>query len=56
MRVPIIRPSIAVKPIDDVWLLRPTIAHMLAPLPRWATMTRPSSFVVCCGSTRAMYS
>ena len=47
VRVPIIRPSMAVKPIDVARLCRFVIAHMLALLPRWATMTRPSALGVC---------
>ena len=40
-RVPIGRPSTAVKPIVLATLRPPTIAHMLLPLPRCATTVRP---------------
>jgi hypothetical protein len=39
-RVPIIRPSTAVKPIVFATLRPSFTAHMLAPLPRWAKTTR----------------
>ena len=40
-RVPIASPSSAVKPMVLSTLFPPLIAHIEAPLPRWATMTRP---------------
>ena len=43
-RVPIGRPSRAVKPIVLSILFPETSAHMEAPLPRWATRTRPWQF------------
>ena len=42
MRVPIISPSTAVKPIVLATLRPSRIAHRLAPLPRWATIRRAS--------------
>jgi hypothetical protein len=42
-RVPIGKPSRAVKPIEVATLRRPRSAHMLAPPPRWAITTRPSA-------------
>ena len=57
MRVPIGRPSTAVKPMVLATLLPPSIAHMLAPLPRCSTTVRPAAAVASyCGSTEAMYS
>ena len=54
-REPIMSPSIAVSPMVVAKLLRPRIAHRLAPLPRWATMTRPSALApATCGRTLAM--
>ncbi len=51
------RPSSAVKPSVLSTLLPSFIAQRLAPLPRWATMTRPVGDVRRdCGSTEAMYS
>ena len=41
MRVPIIRPSTAVKPIVDATLRPSRSAHIEAPLPRWAITTAP---------------
>ena len=38
---PIASPSSAVKPIVLSTLFPPLMAHMEAPLPRWATITRP---------------
>ena len=56
-RVPIGRPSTAVKPIVLATLRPPTMAHMLLPLPRWATTVRPdAAFASNCASTLAMYS
>ena len=56
-RVPMHSPSTAVKLIVVSTLLRPFIAHMLAPLPRWATITRPSAMSgATSGRTEAMYS
>src|ERR1019366_1903775 len=52
------RPSSAVKPMVVATLLRRCIAHVLAPLPRWATTTRPSASAGprMSGRTLAMYS
>lgn len=51
-RVPIIRPSSAVKPIDVATLRPPCSAHRLAPLPRCASSTRSSSRIsVSCSTT-----
>ncbi len=56
-RVPIGRPSTAVKPIVLAMLRPPCIAHMLAPLPRCAATTRaPASAGSHSGSVAAMYS
>src|SRR5437764_565749 len=41
-RVPIGRPSTAVKPMVVATLWPPRRAHRLAPLPRWAPTVRPS--------------
>ena len=41
VRVPIISPSIAEKPMVVATLRSPRIAHRLAPLPRCATTQRP---------------
>ena len=50
-------PSRAVNPIVESMLLRAFIAHRLAPLPRWATITRPSAMAGATrGNTDAMYS
>src|SRR5205823_4337378 len=44
-RAPILqRPSTAVKPKPLSTLFPPRNAQTLAPLPRWATITRPSAF------------
>src|ERR1700731_16066 len=48
-RVPITRPSSGVKLMVVATLRRRCIAHMLAPLPRWATTTRPSAATVPIG-------
>ena len=51
------RPSSAVKPSVLSTLLPFFIAHRLAPLPRCATITRPSAISgATSGSTEAMYS
>ncbi len=56
-RVPMQRPSSAVKPSVLSTLLPSFSAHRLAPLPRCATMTRPSAISgATSGSTEAMYS
>ena len=57
VRVPIMMPSTAVKPML-VSRDRPSCsAHMLAPLPRCSTIVRPAAArAECCGSTEAMYS
>ena len=58
-RVPMHSPSSAVKPIVQVDApARSLIAHMLAPLPRCATMTRPLGYrpARSLGNTEAMYS
>ena len=56
-RVPMHKPSSAVKPSVLSRLLPFFIAHMLAPLPRCATMTRPWAISGATdGSTDAMYS
>ena len=56
-RVPIGRPSRAVKPIVLSTLFPETMAHMEAPLPRWATRTRPVAISgATFGSLSAMYS
>ncbi len=56
-RVPIGRPSTAVKPIVVATLCPPEIAHMLAPLPRWKTTVRPEAArASSAGSTEATYS
>ena len=56
-RVPIGRPSTAVKPIVLATLRPADSAHMLAPLPRWQTTVRPSAAAASsCGSIEAMYS
>ena len=50
-------PSSAVNPSVLSTLLPSFIAHRLAPLPRCATITRPSAISgATCGSTEAMYS
>ncbi|MNN62142.1 hypothetical protein D3C81_1774230 [compost metagenome] len=55
-RVPIGRPSTAVKPMVLATLRPPCMAHRLAPLPRWATTTRPAAAAgSSCGRTLAMY-
>jgi len=41
LRLPIIRPSSAEKPIVAATLFRPIMPQRLAPLPRWAPITRP---------------
>ena len=57
VRVPIGRPSTAVKPIVEATLRPPASAHMLAPLPRCSTIVRPcAAFASNCGNTEAMYS
>ena len=43
LRVPMGRPSTAVKPIVLVMLRPDSIAHMLAPLPRCSTTVRPAA-------------
>ena len=51
------RPSSAVKPSVLSTLFRAFSAQRLAPLPRWATITRPSAISgATSGSTDAMYS
>ena len=56
-RVPIGRPSSDEKPIVVATLRPPCRAHMLAPLPRWATTVRPAAARASMpGSTDAMYS
>ena len=56
-RVPIGTPSAVEKPIVAAMLMPPFMAHMLAPLPRWATTVRPSAaWASMPGSTEAMYS
>ncbi|MNC98074.1 hypothetical protein D3C83_159280 [compost metagenome] len=51
------RPSSAVKPNVLSMLSPPRSAHTLAPLPRWATNTRPLAISgATLGSTEAMYS
>ena len=57
VRVPIGNPSMAVK-LMVVAILRPdAIAHMLAPLPRWATITLPPAHSgAISGNAEVMYS
>ncbi len=56
-RVPMGRPSTAVKPMVLATLRPPSNAHMLAPLPRWSTTVRPAAArASTCGSRDAMYS
>ena len=56
-RVPMHSPSSAVKPSVLSTLLPSFSAHRLAPLPRCATITRPSAISgATSGSTEAMYS
>ena len=56
-RVPIGRPSTAVKPIVLAMLRHADIPHMLEPLPRCSTTVLPAAaFGSTCGSTLAMYS
>ena len=56
-RVPMHRPSTAVKLIVVSTLFRLLRAQRLAPLPRCATMTRPSAISgATSGRTAAMYS
>ena len=56
-RVPIGRPSSAVKPIVLSTLRPPSSAHIEAPLPRWATITRPPAISgATSGRRAAMYS
>ena len=56
-RVPIGRPSTAVKPMVLAMLRPPCSAHMLAPLPRCSTTVRPRAASASMpGSTEAMYS
>ncbi len=56
-RVPISRPSRAVNPIELPTLRPARMAHMLAPLPRWATTTRPPAIAgATAGRAPAMYS
>ena len=42
-RLPMTRPSKALKPMVVAMLCRLSMAHMLAPWPRWATTTLPSA-------------
>ena len=56
-RVPMQRPSSAVNPRVLSTLFRSFSAHRLAPLPRCATITRPSAISgATSGRTDAMYS
>ena len=56
-RVPMQRPSSAVKPRVQSTLFRAFRAQRLAPVPRWATITRPSAISgATSGRTEAMYS
>ena len=56
-RVPIGRPSSAVKPMVLSTLLPALMAHIDAPLPRWATTTRPCAMSgASSGNRLAMYS
>jgi len=56
-RVPMGRPSTAVKPIVLATLRPPASAHRLLPLPRWATTVRPEAARASCWPrTLAMYS
>ena len=56
-RVPIGKPSTAVKPIVLATLRPAASAHMLAPLPRCSTTVRPFAATgSSCGSFEAMYS
>jgi hypothetical protein len=56
-RVPIARPSTAVKPIVLATLDPAFIAHMLAPLPRWRMTVFPDAARASSpGSTEATYS
>jgi hypothetical protein len=56
-RVPIIKPSSAVKPMLLATLRPPCMAHMLAPLPRCMTTVRPcAARTSTSGKRLAMYS
>src|SRR5712691_6812897 len=55
VRVPMTRPSTGVKPIVVATLRAASIAHRLAPLPRWATTSLPSAQSgATCGSCRSV--